>query len=65
MACDVQLQDIVQLRKKHPCGSDEWRVVRVGLDIGLVCQGCGRRVLLPRSTFNKRCKRIVQRADNA
>lgn len=60
----VHLGDVVQLRKKHPCGSDEWRVVRLGLDIGLVCQGCQRRILLPRSTFNKRCKRIVHRASN-
>ncbi|MFW6068605.1 MAG: DUF951 domain-containing protein [Chloroflexota bacterium] len=65
MSSNVQLDDVVQLRKQHPCGSDEWRVVRVGLDIGLLCQGCGRRVLLSRSTFNKRCKRIVRRASDA
>lgn len=65
MSCNVQLDDVVQLRKKHPCGSDEWRVVRLGLDVGLVCQGCGRRVLLPRSMFNKRCKRIVRHASDA
>ncbi|HSM55658.1 MAG TPA: DUF951 domain-containing protein [Candidatus Sulfomarinibacteraceae bacterium] len=62
MSVKINLGDIVQLRKKHPCGSDEWEVVRLGVDIGLVCQGCGRRVLLPRSTFNKRCKRVVRRA---
>ena len=45
--------------KKHPCGSYEWEVARVGVDIGLLCQGCGRRILLPRSTFNKRLKGIV------
>lgn len=59
MSINVQQGDIVQLRKKHPCGSDRWQVVRLGVDIGLVCQGCGRRVLLPRSVFNKRCKKIV------
>ena len=37
-------------------------VVRLGTDVGLVCQGCGRRVLLPRSTFNKRLKTIVEHA---
>ena len=52
--------DIVRLRKKHPCGSYEWQVVRLGVDIGLVCQGCGRRILLPRSTFNKRLKNVVK-----
>ncbi|MGW8319138.1 MAG: DUF951 domain-containing protein [Candidatus Promineifilaceae bacterium] len=54
--------DIVRLRKKHPCGSYEWQVVRLGVDIGLICQGCGRRILLPRSTFNKRLKSIVSHA---
>jgi hypothetical protein len=62
MPINVQTGDIVQLRKQHPCGSDRWQVVRLGLDIGLVCQGCGRRVLLPRSVFNKRCKAIVRSA---
>ena len=59
MLPQIQMGDVVQLRKKHPCGSDRWQVVRVGVDIGLVCQGCGRRILLPRSQFNKRCKAIV------
>ena len=59
MLPEVDLGDIVRLRKKHPCGSYEWEVARVGVDIGLLCQGCGRRILLPRSTFNKRLKGIV------
>lgn len=59
MTVNVQIGDIVQLRKKHPCGSDRWEVVRLGVDIGLVCQGCRRRVLLPRSLFNKRLKAVV------
>jgi hypothetical protein len=54
----VSLDDIVRLRKPHPCGGYEWRVVRLGADIGLVCLTCGRRVLLPRSKFNKRLKSI-------
>jgi len=62
MSIQIDLGDIVRLRKKHPCGSSEWEVVRLGVDIGLVCQGCGRRILLPRSKFNKQCKAIVRRA---
>lgn len=65
MACDVELGDIVQLRKKHPCGADQWRVVRLGLDIGLVCHRCERRILLPRNIFNKRCKKILRHASDA
>ena len=60
MSVELELGDIARLRKKHPCGSFEWQIVRLGADIGLVCQGCGRRILLPRSTFNKRLKRIVE-----
>lgn len=60
MPVDVQVGDVVRLRKPHPCGSFEWQVVRIGADIGLKCVKCGRRVLLERATFNKRLKEIVQ-----
>lgn len=55
------IDDIVRLRKPHPCGSYEWRVVRVGADIGLRCQQCDHRVLLPRRTLEKRLKAFVER----
>jgi len=61
MPLDIQLDDIVQLRKNHPCGSDEWRVVRLGADIGLKCLKCGRRVLLPRSILERRIKKVLSR----
>ncbi len=59
---EVHLGDIVRLRKKHPCGSTDWEVVRIGADIGLVCLGCKRRIMLERGTFNKRVKTIVSRS---
>ncbi len=59
MYVEIHLGDIVRLRKKHPCGSDEWEVVRLGADIGLVCRGCRRRILLPRGDFNKQLKAII------
>lgn len=62
MPIEVFVGDIVRLRKVHPCGSYEWRVVRIGADIGLKCLGCGRRILLPRSTFERRLKSFVSRA---
>lgn len=62
MPRDIQVDDLVRLRKRHPCGSYEWRVVRIGADIGLKCQFCGRRVLLDRRTFKKRVKQIIYRA---
>jgi len=55
----VNLDDRVEMRKPHPCGGRTWRIVRVGADIGMVCETCGRRVLIPRDTFNKRVKRLL------
>jgi hypothetical protein len=62
---DLGLGDRVRLRKPHPCGSYEWRVVRLGADIGLKCLGCGRRVLLSRSEVEKRIKMIIERGPGA
>ena len=61
MATEIRLGDIVRLRKKHPCGSDEWEVVRIGADIRIRCLKCQRRVLLERSTFERRVKAFVSR----
>jgi hypothetical protein len=59
MMQDVQVGDRVQMRKQHPCGSDEWLIYRIGADIGLRCTGCDRRVMLARRVFNKRLKRVM------
>jgi hypothetical protein len=56
---NVAVGDRVQMRKKHPCGSDEWVIVRISADIGLKCVGCGRRVLLPQLDFFKRLKKVL------
>lgn len=58
---DIRIDDVVQMRKPHPCGGYEWRVSRLGTDIGAHCLTCGRRVLMPRSQFAKRVKTIIQR----
>ncbi|MCA9899713.1 MAG: DUF951 domain-containing protein [Anaerolineales bacterium] len=62
MYVEIHLGDIVRLRKPHPCGSYDWEVVRLGTDVGLVCQTCGRKVLLQRGVFNKRLKTILKAA---
>lgn len=59
MLPDLKLDDVVRLRKTHPCGSTDWKVVRLGADIGLVCLGCGRRVLLERRELSKRLKKML------
>jgi hypothetical protein len=61
MPMELHLDDVLRLRKPHPCGGYEWRVVRLGADIGLVCLTCGRRVLLTRREVEKRTKQIVSR----
>jgi len=65
MPLEIDLDDVVRLRKPHPCGGYEWRVVRLGADIGLRCLTCGRRVLLPRRELEKRLKAFVERASAA
>jgi len=54
------LGDIVKMKKQHPCGSYNWEVVRMGMDIKIKCVGCGRLVMLPRSEFEKKMVRIVE-----
>ncbi len=63
MVVEIRLRDIVRLRKPHPCGGYEWEVVRLGADIGIRCQECGRRVLLERRRFEKQVKTFVQRGE--
>jgi hypothetical protein len=63
MLPDLALEDILRLRKPHPCGSYDWKVIRLGADIGLVCLGCGRRILLPRRELARRLKKVVQHSD--
>ena len=58
---EIRLGDIVRLRKKHPCGGDEWQVVRLGADIGVKCLKCQRQVLLERGTLERRVKVLVSR----
>ena len=56
---DLRLGDLVQTKKKHPCGTDRWTIIRVGADIKIKCQGCGRIVMLERPEFEKRLKKIL------
>jgi len=58
------LDDVIRLKKPHPCGSFEWTIVRLGADIGLRCQSCGRRVLLPRREVERRLRNFVTRSSS-
>jgi hypothetical protein len=59
MVMEIKLGDVVHLKKKHPCGSYEWKIVRIGADIGIKCLKCQRRVLLPRGIFERRVKGFI------
>ncbi len=61
MVMEIRLGDVVRLKKKHPCGGYEWRVVRLGADIGIRCLKCQHRVLLGRSTFERRVTSFISK----
>lgn len=58
-----ELGDIVQMRKPHPCGANEWKVIRMGADIRIKCIKCDRSVMIPRSQFERQMKKVLQKAD--
>jgi hypothetical protein len=62
-ALELFLGDVVRLRRAHPCGSTEWHVDRLGADIGLRCQGCGRHLMLERRLLEARLSAFVSRGD--
>jgi hypothetical protein len=64
MLPDIQMEDIVRLRKPHPCGGYEWRVVRLGADIGLECLTCKRRVMITRRELARRVKSITHESSS-
>ncbi|MDO4810373.1 MAG: DUF951 domain-containing protein [Eubacteriales bacterium] len=61
---ELHLHDTVELKKEHPCGSRQWEVMRVGMDIKLRCLGCGHEVMAPRRKVEKSIKRIVSKEEH-
>ena len=62
---DLRIGDRLRLRKEHPCGSRDWAVVRLGADIGLVCDGCGHRILMDRLDVERRFTAYLERGPEA
>lgn len=56
-----QLNDIVVMKKPHPCGENKWQVIRMGADIRIKCLNCGRSVLMPRSEFERKMKKVIEK----
>ncbi|EFI85118.1 Bacterial protein of uncharacterised function (DUF951) [Listeria grayi] len=57
------LNDIVEMKKPHPCGVNKFKIIRMGMDIRIKCEGCGHSVMLPRREFARKIKRIVVKAE--
>jgi len=60
MIKEYRLNSIVTMKKGHPCGGNEWEVIRLGADIKLKCLNCGHTILLPRIEFNKKIKKVIK-----
>lgn len=63
MLPDLHKEDVVRLRKPHPCGGYEWKIYRLGADIGIECLECGRRVMLTRRELARRLKTVVHQKE--
>ena len=59
---NIQVGDIIKLKKQHPCGSREWEVLRVGADFRLKCLGCGHQIMVPRRLVEKNVREIREKA---
>jgi len=59
----VRVGDVVRLKKSHACGANEWEVEKLGMDIGLACGGCGRKVRLLRADFDRRFRGVIRKED--
>lgn len=63
MPKDIRLDDIVEMKKGHPCGENKWQIIRVGADIKIKCMGCSRIVMVDRIKFEKNLKKIIERKE--
>jgi len=59
---DIRLNDILVMKKPHPCGNNEWEILRIGADFRIKCCKCGHLVMLPRPKFEKGVKKIIKSA---
>ncbi|WP_456272882.1 DUF951 domain-containing protein [Bacillus sp. AK031] len=55
-----QLNDVVEMKKPHPCGVNRWKIIRMGMDIRIKCQGCDHSIMLPRRDFSKKMKKVLE-----
>jgi hypothetical protein len=56
---EFQLHDVVEMKKQHPCGENKWQIIRMGADIRIKCLGCNHSVMISRSEFKKKLKKVI------
>jgi len=60
---EFQLNDVVEMKKSHPCGTNKWKIIRLGMDIRIKCEGCQHSVLIPRKEFTRKVKKILSKQE--
>lgn len=60
---DFSLNDIVEMKKQHPCGTNRWKIIRMGMDVRIKCLGCERSIMIPRKEFTKKLKKVLEKAE--
>lgn len=63
MPMDIRVGDVIELKKQHPCGSKEWKVLRVGMDFKLRCVGCDHEVMTPRTKAEKAIRKVKREGE--
>ncbi|WLR50850.1 DUF951 domain-containing protein [Bacillus tianshenii] len=56
-----ELNDIVEMKKPHPCGVNRWKIIRTGMDIRIKCEGCDHSVMMPRKEFTRKLKKVIEK----
>lgn len=59
-----ELNNIVEMKKQHPCGVNRWEIIRLGADIRIKCLGCGQLIMMPRREFNRKLKKVIELTEN-
>lgn len=61
---DYDLNDVVEMKKSHPCGENRWKIIRMGMDIRIKCLGCDHSVMIPRREFTKKVKKVLEKSED-
>ncbi|MBP2243158.1 hypothetical protein J2Z40_003746 [Cytobacillus eiseniae] len=60
---EFNLNDVVEMKKAHPCGTNRWKIIRMGADIRIKCEGCAHSVLIPRREFARKMKKTLVKGE--